>query len=159
MKVRKQRDMIGKVKIDNAEMYIYDYEMPSITASTVILNSNDEVLLIKRGKDPYKGHWALPGGFMNMGETTKQCAIREVLEEAGIDLTYRYVELHTVSDVPNRDPRGRVVDFVYHSRLPNPITLVAGDDACEAKFFSLSEVNELNIAFDHKEVLLKYFVI
>ena len=87
--------------------YTYKYPRPALTADIVVIakGSTPEVLLIQRGDDPYKGQWAFPGGFMEMDETTEQCAIRELKEETGLELS----EIHQIGAYSkvDRDPRGR----------------------------------------------------
>ena len=89
--------------------YTYKYPRPAVTADCVVVTKEvvPQVLLIERGADPYKGCWAFPGGFMNMDETTEQCAIRELEEETGLKVT----ELHQIGAYSkvDRDPRGRTI--------------------------------------------------
>ena len=64
--------------------YVYEYPRPALTADCLVVNPHDEVLLVRRGGQPYKGCWALPGGFMEMDETLEECAVRELHEETGV---------------------------------------------------------------------------
>ena len=93
--------------------YTYRYPRPAVTADCIVITREAEpkVLLIQRGFDPFKGAWAFPGGFMNMDETTEQCAIRELEEETGLRLSDIH-QIGTYSKV-DRDPRGRTVTVAY----------------------------------------------
>lgn len=93
--------------------YTYKYPRPAVTADCVVITREEElkVLLIQRGNEPFKGCWAFPGGFMDMDETTEQCAIRELKEETGLDVT-GVQQLGCYSKV-DRDPRGRTLTVAY----------------------------------------------
>ena len=107
------------------------------------------MLLIERGDEPFKGCWAFPGGFMNMDETTEQCAIRELEEETGLHIS----EVHQIGAYSkvDRDPRGRTVTVAYLAIVDEPITVNGQDDAAKAQWFSLSALPVL--AFDHDEIV------
>ena len=93
--------------------YTYKYPRPAVTADCVVITKEAEpkVLLIQRGDQPFKGGWAFPGGFMNMDETTEQCAIRELEEETGLRLSNVH-QIGAYSKV-DRDPRGRTITVAY----------------------------------------------
>ncbi len=135
------------------EKYCYDYPRPALTTDCVIFGFDDgdlKVLLIERGHEPFKGHWAFPGGFVNMDETTEVGARRELLEETGLENVF-VEQLYTFSDV-ERDPRGRVVSVVYFSLIKlSDYKINAGDDAKNIEWFSVSKIPEL--AFDHDMIL------
>ena len=84
------------------------------------------MLLIQRGDEPYKGCWAFPGGFMNMDETTEQCAIRELEEETGL----KVIELHQIGAYSkvDRDPRGRTITVAYLVVIDKPLPIIGQDD-------------------------------
>ncbi len=133
--------------------YCYDYPRPAVSSDCVLFGFDGQdlnVLLVERGKDPYKGRWAFPGGFLNMDETSGQCAIRELKEETGIEGVH-LEQLGAFSDV-DRDPRGRVISVVYLAlvRLSDHDP-VAGDDAAKAQWFRVRDTPAL--AFDHDLVL------
>jgi len=107
------------------------------------------VLLIQRGADPYKGCWAFPGGFMNMDETTEQCAIRELEEETGLKVT-TIQQIGAYSKV-DRDPRGRTITVAYLAIIDKPAQVTGQDDAAKAEWFPLSALPEL--AFDHADIM------
>jgi 8-oxo-dGTP diphosphatase len=116
------------------------------------------VLLVQRGIEPFKDCWAFPGGFMNMGETTEQCAIRELEEETGLQIT----ELHQIGAYSkvDRDPRGRTITVAYLAIIDEPIAVTGLDDAAKAEWWSLSTLPHL--AFDHYDIIkgaMKYYKI
>ncbi len=131
--------------------YTYEYPRPSVTTDCVVFgydgNEGLRILLIERGIEPFKGKWALPGGFMKMNETLEQCARRELQEETGLQL--EYLEQFCAFSGIERDPRGRVVTIAFLA-LVKTQDVVGGDDAARAKWFSLSELPPL--AFDHEEI-------
>ena len=131
--------------------YTYKYPRPALTADCVVITkeATPKVLLIQRGNDPFKGCWAFPGGFMDMDETTEQCAIRELKEETG--LTVQEVkQIGTYSKV-DRDPRGRTVSVAYLSLVDHPIEVQGLDDAANADWFPIDQLPPL--AFDHANIM------
>ena len=134
-------------------MYSYKYPRPAVTADCVVIGSAADssryVLLIQRGNEPYKGCWALPGGFMDMDETLEQCALRELKEETGLTPSGDITELKSFSTV-DRDPRGRTITVAF--LIETPLTEAkGGDDAADARWFPLNELPPL--AFDHDEII------
>lgn len=131
--------------------YIYEYPRPAVTADVVVITRDEEpmVLLIQRGKDPYKGCWAFPGGFMDMDETTEECAIRELREETGLTLKLSG-QIGTYSKV-DRDPRGRTITVAYFATVNHPVAVTGLDDAAQAKWFPVKDLPPL--AFDHDEIM------
>ncbi|MBO5593940.1 MAG: NUDIX hydrolase [Prevotella sp.] len=131
--------------------YTYKYPRPAVTADCIVITKEAEpkVLLIERGDEPFKGCWAFPGGFMNMDETTEQCAIRELEEETGLKVS----EVHQIGAYSkvDRDPRGRTVTVAYLAIVDAPMAVSGQDDAAKAQWFSLSALPEL--AFDHEEIM------
>ena len=131
--------------------YTYKYPRPAVTADCIVITKEAEakVLLIERGDEPFKGCWAFPGGFMNMDETTAQCAIRELEEEAGLKVS----EVHQIGAYSkvDRDPRGRTVTVAYLAIVDEPLAVNGQDDAAKAQWFLLSALPEL--AFDHDEII------
>lgn len=139
------------------EKYTYDYPRPAMTSDAVVLTFNGkeiEILLIQRGQEPFKGFWALPGGFMKMDETIEECTIRELREETGIDNPY-LTQFKVFSSV-DRDPRGRVVTVASYALIKKE-NLTAGDDADNADWFTIPQTNELQLAFDHEEIIREAF--
>ncbi len=133
-------------------VYTYDYWRPAVTADIVVFSfdgTNLNVLLIKRGNEPYKGQWAFPGGFLDEDETLEEAARRELKEETGLTPKHFY-EVGSFSDL-DRDPRGRTISVAFASVVrPNQIKAVAGDDAKEARWFDIHEMPRL--AFDHEKI-------
>ena len=122
------------------------WEKPSLAVDAIVIDG-DKMLLIKRGKEPWKGMLAFPGGFVEQGEDPEVAVIRELKEECGLDGVVE--KLVCVKGDPNRDPRGHVVSIAYlvtAQGMPS-----AGDDAAEAAWYDLSEIKEL--AGDHMSML------
>ena len=120
---------------------------PKLTVDGIIIKDG-EILLIKRKNDPFKGKWALPGGFVEYGEKMEDAVVREVLEETGLKTTVDKM-IGVYSD-PNRDPRGHTVTVVYKLSIKGG-ELKGGDDASDAKFFDVNQLPELS--FDHDEII------
>lgn len=135
--------------------YTYPYPMPAVTVDAVILRKSlphDEILLIKRLKEPFRGLWALPGGFVEIDEELDHAASRELREETGV-LHSSLKQLFTVGTV-GRDPRYRTISVVYYGWFDeNTMQVRAGDDAADAQWFPVNELPSL--AFDHTEVIVR----
>ncbi|MDP1695886.1 MAG: NUDIX domain-containing protein [archaeon] len=130
-----------------------EFPKPSVTVDMVIftiLEGELKVLLVKRALEPFKGRWAIPGGFVRIAESLEDAARRELQEETGVKDVY-LEQLYTFGE-PERDPRGRVITVSYMA-LSNAdkINLSASTDAAEAKWFSVSELPKL--AFDHQKIV------
>lgn len=134
----------------------YDPSRFPITVVTVdaVVFAAGHVLLIKRGNYPYRGCWALPGGFMDPTESTAAAALRELTEEAGIEPEQvKWSDFVGVADHPERDPRGRAVSIVYAYSVQSTVEVFAGDDAVEARWFPFEEAGKMDLAFDHSAIL------
>ncbi len=125
------------------------YKNPFPTVDIIIEYKNG-IILIKR-KNPPIG-WALPGGFVDYGESLEDSAIREAKEETGLNVSL-IRQFHTYSD-PNRDPRFHTISTVYIAKGEGKLS--AGDDAKEAVVFTKNNLPD-NIVFDHKKILEDYF--
>lgn len=119
-----------------------------VTVDGVIIHEGN-ILLIKRGKEPYINFWALPGGFVEYGETTEEAVIREVKEETG--LSCAIVGLVGVYSAPDRDPRGHTISVAYLMRVEQG-QVKAGDDAAGAAWIDIREIPQ-EIAFDHFKII------
>ena len=135
----------------NELKYCYKYPHPAVATDCVIFGFDGvsiKVLLIQRGIEPYKDHWALPGGFVGIDESAEECARRELQEETGLQ-GVAVEQFHAFSDV-NRDPRERVISIAYYA-LVKLSEVRGGDDASEAQWFSYDDVPSLS--FDHDRIL------
>jgi 8-oxo-dGTP diphosphatase len=119
-----------------------------LTVDCVVLNPRGEVLLIQRKNEPFKGHFALPGGFVDIGETVEDACRRELLEETGVKAGR--LKLVGVYSDPNRDPRGHTASVVFLTRVRST-KLEAGDDAASAQW--VANWRRLPLAFDHAKIL------
>jgi len=135
------------------KMYSYKYPHAALTTDCVVFGYDGRdlhILLVERGIEPYKGSWALPGGFMNMDETVEECAKRELAEETNV--TDIYLEQFHVFSGVGRDPRERVVTVAFIALVrKSDYHVIAGDDAARASWFSEMEMPPL--AFDHREII------
>ena len=131
--------------------YTYKYPRPAVTADCIVITREAEpkVLLIQRGGEPFKGSWAFPGGFMDMDETTEQCAIRELEEETGLRVS-DIKQIGAYSKV-ERDPRGRTITVAYLTIIDEPIAVTGQDDAANAEWWPVDALPPL--AFDHDEIM------
>jgi 8-oxo-dGTP diphosphatase len=126
-----------------------EWKQPKVTVDVLVEDAAGRVLLIKR-KNPPEG-WAIPGGFVDVGETLEAAAVRELKEETGLDVEL-LGQFHTYSD-PRRDPRHHTVTTVFRGRPRDPAAPPeAGDDALEAAFFDPTRP-PAPMAFDHADVL------
>jgi 8-oxo-dGTP diphosphatase len=133
-----------------------EYPRPSVTVDLVIFTIADDtlkVLLIRRGQEPYKGRWALPGGFVEIDESLEKAAARELQEEAGVTNVY-LEQLYTFGE-PQRDPRGRVISVAYFALVnAGRQRIAAADDADDAAWHSVfAPKTRARLAFDHKQIL------
>jgi 8-oxo-dGTP diphosphatase len=133
--------------------YVYDYPRPMVIVDMLIWRYREEkveILLIRRDGPPFRGQWALPGGFIQMDETLLESAKRELVEETGI----KDMDLFslTIAGNPERDPRGRTITALFTGFLTEPFVEVrAGDDAREAEWFAVNRLPQL--AFDHAQLI------
>jgi 8-oxo-dGTP diphosphatase len=123
------------------------YRRPSLAADGIVIIEG-KLVLIKRGRDPYRGSYALPGGILEYGETMEECVVREVEEETGLQT--EILDLVGVYSDPDRDPRGHFVSAVFHlSSIGGDLR--SGDDAADVGLFSLDDLP--NMAFDHRQIV------
>ena len=134
---------------------IKERKFPRITIDSII-DLNDSIILIKRLHPPFKDHWAIPGGFIELGEEVEDAVIRETKEETGLDVIID--KIHGVYSDPDRDPRGHIITLVYICKNIGKINgqLKADTDAKEVKIFKKDELEKLELAFDHSKILKDY---
>ena len=130
----------------------YEYPRPALTVDCVVFGLDEdelEVLLVRRGIEPFVGRWALPGGFVRVDETLEDAALRELQEETGLERVF-LEQLYTFSAI-DRDPRERVVTVAYYALVKlSDHKVKAATDAADAAWFAISDLPEL--AFDHAEI-------
>jgi 8-oxo-dGTP diphosphatase len=124
-----------------------DHRQPRLTVDCVVFDPQGRLLLIRRRNPPSQGQYALPGGFVDYGETTEQAAARELLEETGLHADG--LSLIGVYSAPDRDARGHTVSIAYLVRTSH-FTPKAGDDATHAEF--VADWDKQTLAFDHKKI-------
>lgn len=121
---------------------------PSLTVDCIVIDAADRVLLIRRGHPPFVGAYAIPGGFVDVGETVEDACRRELLEETGVKAGKLHL-LGVYSD-PKRDPRGHTCSVAFLTRLKRAAA-VAGDDAASVEWVPLAR--RTRMAFDHGKIL------
>ncbi|HEY4721901.1 MAG TPA: NUDIX domain-containing protein [Anaerolineae bacterium] len=129
-----------------------EFPKPAVTVDVVSLTLRGDdlqVLLIKRDIAPYRGRWAIPGGFVHIDESLENAARRELSAETGVSDVY-LEQLFTFGD-PARDPRGRVISVAYIALLPVPLAVRSGSDARAARWWPIKSLPAL--AFDHTRIL------
>jgi 8-oxo-dGTP diphosphatase len=141
-----------------------DYPRPSVTVDLVILTVQDKdlkVLLVRRDAHPFKGRWALPGGFVRVsddrkdqGEDLDAAAVRELEEETGLSQSVFLEQVRTFGK-PGRDPRMRVISVAYYALVRSTLVPLvrAGGDVSHTRWFSTAELPNEGLAFDHAEIL------
>ena len=130
------------------------YRNPALAVDAAALRMTDsglELLLIRRGREPWKGSLAFPGGFVDEGEDPEVAVLRELAEETGV--IGHDPRLVTVRGDPERDPRKHIVSILYRVTIPDEATRVAGDDAAAAEFHLLDDVDGAELAGDHGQML------
>lgn len=145
------------MKTENLNEYLknYDadkYKHPSVTTDTLVFSINDKnefcVLLTKRTEMPFENYWAIPGGFVDINESLEDNVKRKLKEKINLD-EIKAEQLYTFGKV-DRDPRTRVISVVYFSLIPSNTKMELSKNA---KWFNVNELENLDIAFDHKEII------
>ena len=131
-------------------MKVYKNPVPTVDA---IIQKSSSLLLVKRKNYPFKNQFALPGGFVNEGETIEDAIVREVYEETSLEV--HPIDILGVYSDPTRDPRGHIMTVVFIVLVisGNP---TAGDDAHETSWIPINKIDEIEIAFDHKLLIHDY---
>ncbi len=125
---------------------------PLLTADAFILYEPNKIILIRRKNPPFKGQYALPGGFVDIGETVENACIREAKEETDLDVII--LDMIGVYSEPDRDPRGHTVTVAYlcepkeKNQKPQ-----AKDDALDLDIIDLTDIDSIELAFDHKDII------
>lgn len=122
------------------------------TDAIVYCEDEEKLLLVRRGHEPFKGMWALPGGYVEPDDDVLTTAYQELADETGVRLLRTgptRLEFFKEYSKPDRDPRGRVISLVYSSIVKRCPELRAGDDAAEAEWRSLKSIRSDGLAFDH----------
>jgi 8-oxo-dGTP diphosphatase len=134
--------------------YIYDWPRPMVTVDAVVFSlsgGKTQVLLVNRGREPYKGKWAVPGGFVEIDEELEDAVARELAEETGLT-GVQLEQMHTFGKC-GRDPRGRQISVAFTGiATAGQNKIRAGDDAAKAKWFDIDELPE-DMALDHDEMI------
>lgn len=147
--------------------YVYDYPRPCVTCDTVVFDLYDDttgrllgsrdsdtpkVLLVLRKNEPFKGMWALPGGFLNEDEELEECAARELFEETGLDIDPNDLQQVIAVGRKVRDPRARIISVVYTTVVDRfEHDVCADDDAEQVAWFSMDDLPSL--AADHLDII------
>ena len=134
----------------------YKNPVPAVDA---IIQMDTQILLVKRKNEPFRGYMAIPGGFVNEGETVEDAAAkREVREETSLDI--ELVDILGVYSDPERDPRGHIMSTVFIAYVPvnrnKSVEALAADDASELEWIDLEAIPNEKFAFDHKRILMDY---
>jgi 8-oxo-dGTP diphosphatase len=125
---------------------------PLVTVDAIILYKGNSIILIRRKKPPFKGELALPGGFVDIGETVEEACFREAYEETNLHINI--IKLVGVFSDPNRDPRGHTITIAYLCEpLQKDETPQAKDDALSIEVIPLKRLSSLKLAFDHFEII------
>jgi 8-oxo-dGTP diphosphatase len=129
-----------------------EYRNPTPTVD-IILQRDSKILMVRRKKDPFKGQLALPGGFINEGETAEEAARREAIEETSLEV--EPIEILGVYSDPKRDPRKHIMSTVFVGIIIGGSDK-AGDDAESIEWVELGNIEKQEIAFDHAQILRDY---
>ena len=154
--------------MDKKGKYVYDWPRPTVSVDAVVFaffnsprrrsptgrgeagGGQAKLLLIKRGQEPFKGKWALPGGFVGIDEELEDAVTRELAEETGL-VNVPLKQMHTFGRC-GRDPRGRQITIAFMGIAAAGKTRVkGGDDAAEARWFDTENIPR-NLGFDHNEI-------
>ena len=140
---------------DGQGPFCYKYPRPAVTVDLVpfaLDGTSLKVLLVKRKHEPFEGHWAIPGGFLEIDEPAAEGAARELHEETGVEFRGLMYEAGFAAAV-DRDPRGRTISLVHVGLIPPPLDEPMGaDDAADARWFDVLQLEE-PLAFDHAIII------
>ncbi len=132
------------------------YNARHVTCTALAVNQQGQVMLTKRKRDPQAGWWCMPGGYIEWDETIAECAVRELAEEVGINVTADKAALLDVFSSPSRDLDGRQnVDCCLIVPVSDVELVLNEEEVAEAKWFSVDELPE-EIAFDHRQMIIRW---
>lgn len=136
---------------DGKICYAYEFPHPSVAATVVLHDvARKAFLLILRAHEPYRNHYAFPGGFLEVGkESIEETAVRELEEETGVKLSTDALTLVDVRSHPKRDPRDHVFDIAYYAQAEN-VEAAALDEAAGYRWITANELEDIQLAFDHR---------
>lgn len=120
-----------------------------ISTDAIVLTEDNKIVIIKRKFEPFRGEWALPGGFIEYGETAEIACAREVKEETGLDFTIE--KIIGVYSEPNRDPRGHIISICFIGKGKGEMIL--SDETTDIKAVSLDELKNVELMSDHNQML------
>ena len=150
----KQNSLLTTINSDAlVPPFMKEYKNPTPTVD-VLLERDSKILMVRRKKDPYKDHLALPGGFVNEGETVEDAMKRETMEE--ISLEVHPIDILGVYSDPRRDPRKPIMTVVFVGIIVGG-AIRAGDDAASIEWIKLANIERQQIAFDHAQILHDYY--
>lgn len=127
-----------------------EIKTPKVVTDAIILTKDGKIVLVKRKHEPFRGFYAIPGGFVEYGETVEAACVREAFEETG--LRVKIDRLLGVYSNPKRDPRGHTAGVAYVCR-PAGGSLKDSDETESVRAFSRNEIKKLKLAFDHAKIL------
>jgi|SRR3989344_1474520 len=141
---RKLRDNVSRICCSNCDFIFWNNPRPVVS---VVIHKDEEVLMLKRAKEPFKEYWVLPGGYINVEETPEEAVSREVKEEANIEIRLeKLIGVYRIDD----DPRGINIDIIYSAKSKGSIALSSEDS--EFKYYKSNSLPEL-IAYKHREAI------
>ncbi len=145
--------MKGLSAMSTTGKYVYEWPRPTVSVDAVVFGlfgGNARLLLIKRGAEPFKGMWSLPGGFIEMDEELEDAVARELAEETGLT-GVEFEQMRTFGAV-GRDPRARQITIAFMGVLTGRVREIkGGDDAAEARWFDIEKLPG-EMGFDHVEI-------
>jgi 8-oxo-dGTP diphosphatase len=135
---------------------VADYPRIDVTVDVVALTDVDgapHVLVVRRGNPPFEGQWALPGGYLEVDEELATGAARELEEETGVSVPAEELRQLGAYGAPDRDPRNRTISVTFLAGLAEPVEATGGDDAADAQWCAVADVQEEGLAFDHAQII------
>jgi len=127
-----------------------DIKTPYLTIDAVVIK-NKKILLMKRKNEPFKDYWAIPGGFVERGETLRKAVKREALEETGLKVSPK--KIIGFYDNPKRDSRGHVIALAFLCMPKGGKLKPQPEEVSDVRFFPVKEIRKLKIAFDHRKII------